>query len=114
MQPAKKLFPLAVWMLRAALLVLVYMIFFVTLRSADPGNLNFYIAVAFVLCAVLVFVSGFMKQHGLTMIPAALLFLGSLYKIVMHYVYFTEHFVAIYTVMAAVSFFFITNGNRKK
>lgn len=114
MEPLKFAFPLASWTLRIAALILVYMIFFTTFRSFDTSNMEFWIACAFGLFAILMFVGGFMKSHNLTMISAVLLTLGCGYKIFMHFVFNEGSFIAIYGVFGAICLYFATTGNRKK
>lgn len=114
MEPLKALYALSTWLLRVATLVIIYIAFYTQLRNAETGSPAFWIAVAFALFAALLFVGGFMNKHGLTVLSAALLLLGSGYKVVMHYFFDQGSYVAIYFVLAAVSMFFVANGNRRK
>ncbi|MEI6764475.1 MAG: hypothetical protein WCM76_02470 [Bacteroidota bacterium] len=114
MEPIKTLFPLSTWMLRLAVLLIVYICFFVEYRTPNFSSTNFYIAVAFGFFGMLLFIGGFLKKSGLTMLSAALLFIGCLYKIISYYAFSHGRFVAIFGVFAAITFFFIANGNKKK
>lgn len=114
MEPLKFAFPVASWLLRIAVLITVYMIFFVTFRSFDTSSTAFWIACGFGLFAILLFVGGFMKSSNLTVISALILTLGCAYKIVMHFFFNEGSFIAIYGIFAALSLYFATTGNRKK
>jgi hypothetical protein len=114
MEPVRSLYALSTWLLRVALLVLVYIIFFTTLRSPDVNHVPFWIAAAYALFSMLLFVGGFMKKSTLTVISAVILGLGCGYKIVMYYFFDQGGFIAIYFVLAALSLFFFANGNKQK
>lgn len=114
MEPIRTLFPMSTWLMRLAVLLLVYICFFTTYRTPDLNKTDFYIALGFGVSGMLLFVGGFLKKSGLTVISAALLFIGCLYKIITYYAFSHGRFVAIYGIFAAVTFFFIANGNKKK
>ena len=114
MEPVRSLYALSTWLLRVALLVLVYIIFFTTLRSPDVNHVPFWIAAGFSLFSMLLFVGGFMKKSSLTVITAVILALGCIYKIVMYYAFSQNVSIAIFLVMGAISLFFFANGNKQK
>jgi hypothetical protein len=114
MEPVRSLYALSTWLLRIALLVLVYIIFFTTLRSPDVSSLPFWIAAGFALFSMMLFVGGFMKKSTMTVIAAVILGLGCLYKIVMYYAFDQGRFIAIFFVLGALSLFFFANGNKQK
>lgn len=114
MEPLKFAFPASNWLLRIAVLVLVYIIYFVTFRAFQTQSLAFWIACGFGLFAMLLFVGGFMKSHNLTVISAIFLTLGAGYKVFMHFVFSEGDFVAIFGVLGAIALYFATSGNRKK
>ncbi|MEI6124564.1 MAG: hypothetical protein WCQ95_13145 [Bacteroidota bacterium] len=114
MEPIKAFYALSTWLLRMALLVLVYILFFVTLRSPDFTNLNFWIALGFASFAALLFIGGFMNKSGLTVISALFLMLGCVYELVMRFAFNKDIFITNFFVMGAIALFFLANGNRKK
>jgi hypothetical protein len=114
MEPLKFAFPASGWLLRIAVLVLVYIMFFVTFRAFQTQSTEFWIACGFGLFAMLLFVGGFMKSHNLTVISSVILTLGAVYMIVAHYAFSKGSFVAIYGVLGAITFYFAASGNRKK
>lgn len=114
MEPVKAFFPLTTWFLRIAILVLVYIIYFGTLRSPAWDSIDFWTAVGFAFFSMLLFIGGFMKKSTMTVLSALLLMLGCGYEIVMHYGFHKGKFVAIYFVLGALAMFFFANGNKKK
>jgi len=114
MEPLKFAYPISNWLLRIAVLILVYMIFFVTLRSGHYTSVDFWTACGFGLFAILLFVGGFMKKHNLTIISAIILALGCGYEIFIHFVFGKGNFVAIFAVFGAIALYFAASGNRKK
>jgi hypothetical protein len=114
MEPLKFAFPVASWLLRLAVLILVYIIFFTTFRAFNTQSLEFWIAAAFGLFSILLFVGGFLRSHNLTLISSLLLALGCGYKIFMHFAFQEGGFVAIYGVFGAIALYFAAAGNRKK
>jgi hypothetical protein len=114
MEPLKFAFPISTWLLRVAILILVYIIFFTTFRSFHFESLEFWIASAFALFSILLFVGGFIKSHTLTVVSGIALALGCGYMIFMHFVFNEGGFVAIFGVFGALALYFATSGNRKK
>jgi len=114
MEPVRSLYALSTWLLRLAVLILVYIIFFVTLRSPDVNHLPFWIAAGFALFSMLLFVGGFMKKSSMTVISALILAFGCTYKIVLHFAFNQGGFIAIFLVLGAISLFFFSNGNKQK
>jgi hypothetical protein len=114
MEPVRSLYAISTWLLRVAVLVLVYIIFFTTLRSPDVNHVPFWIAAGFALFSMLLFVGGFMKKSSMTVISAVILALGCVYKIVMYYAFSQGGFIAIFLVLGAISLFFFANGNKQK
>jgi hypothetical protein len=114
MEPLKFAYPLSNWLLRVALLILVYMCFYGTFHTFDYHHLPFWIATGFGIFAALLFIGGFMKKHNLTIISAIILISGCGYKIFMHYAFGEGTFVANFAIFGAIAFYFATAGNRKK
>jgi hypothetical protein len=97
-----------------AVMLLVYIIFFVTLRSPDVNHLPFWIAAGFAFFSMLLFVGGFMKKSSMTVISSVILALGCGYKVVMYYAFSHGAFIAIFLVLGSISLFFFANGNKQK
>jgi hypothetical protein len=114
MDPVKAFYPLSCWLLRLAVLVIIYISFFITLKTLNLSSVEFYIASAFAVFGVLLFIGGFLNKSTLTVLSALMLMIGCLYKIVMHYGFDKGNSVALYFVFAAITMFFFSNGNKKK
>jgi hypothetical protein len=114
MEAFRPIFGLSTWILRVAILVMVYMIFFVSLRSPDFKSIEFFTAAGFALFAALLFIGGFMKKSSLTVVSSVILSLGCLYRIIAHYAFSQGNQVAICGVFFAIALFFVANGNKKK
>ncbi len=114
MDPVKAFYPLSGWLLRLAVLVIIYILFFVPLKTFNLSSVDFYIAAAFTIFGILLFVGGFLNKSTLTVLSGLMLLLGCLYKIVMHYAFDKGNSIALYFVFAAIAMFFFSNGNKKK
>ena len=113
MKPAKGLFPFATWMLRISILLFAYVQYFNTLTHPDFNSIPFFIALAFVLFSVLLFIGGFMTKPGMTVISAVFLFLISA---VQCYWLFSEkpgHALALFAVVASSMAVMVSVGNKK-
>jgi len=113
MRPAKGLFPFAAWMLRISMPVIAYTTFLDTVKTFDFGELQFYIAMAFTLFSVFLFVGGFMSKHTLTMISALVLLGISLYE-AFHFL--TDNLnptFALFLLTAAAMLLFLSVGNKR-
>lgn len=114
MDPVKAFYPLSTWLLRLAAIVIVYILFFVQIKTFNLHSLEFYIASSFAILGLLLFIGGFFNKSTLTVISGLLLLLGCLYKIVMHYAFDKGNSIALYFVFVAIAMFFFSNGNKKK
>jgi len=114
MEPVRSLYAISTWLLRIAMLVMVYILYFSTLRSPEIHNLPFWIAAGFALFSMLLFVGGFMKKNAMTVISGLILTLGCVYKAVMHFFFSQQGGIALFVVVAAIGLFFFANGNKNK
>jgi len=113
MKPLKSLYPFALWVLRLAVIILVYLLFFNTVYAFDYKHLPFFVALVFIAGAALLFIGGFSNKHTLTIIAAFLLFISSAYRLIMTFSLRPDvHFASVFLIMG-VALFFITAGNKK-
>ena len=113
MRPAKGLFPFAAWMIRISMPVIAYTTFLETVKTFDFGDLQFYLAAAFTLFSVFLFVGGFLTKHTLTMISALVLLGISLYE-VFHFVSEKLNPIfALFMLTAAAMLLFLSIGNKR-
>lgn len=113
MKPAKALFPFAIWMLRISLPVIAYIFFLDTVKTFKFNDLQFYIAAAFTLFSIFLFVGGFMSKHTLTIFSALVLLGISLYEA--FYCFFDKlnSSFALFMLIAAAMLLFISIGNKR-
>ncbi len=82
MKPAKAFYPFAAWLIRLSMLLFTYVFFFETIRAFDFKSVDFYIASAFALFSVLVFVGGFLSKPAMTVVSSFFLCGLSIYQLI--------------------------------
>lgn len=112
MKPLKGIVPLAMWLMRIAILLFVYVAFFESINLLNFKVLEFYISAAFTLFSVLLLVGGFLKTSSLTVISALFLFILSIYKIVDISSGGLGLTLAMFGLFATISLFFMAAGNK--
>ena len=112
MKPLKSITPLAMWLMRIAVLLFVYQAFFESINTLNFKVLEFYISAAFTVFSLLLFVGGFLKTSSLTVLSALCLFILSVYKIVDISSAGLGLTLAMFGLFATISLFFIAAGNK--
>ena len=110
MEPLKSLIPLAKWLLRIAMGLMVYSIYFHTFREFDVKSVSWFLSLLALLFAVFLLVGGFMKKNSLTVVSGMILFLVSLLMIFMGDIDIQG--VIRNVPPAAIGFYFMARGNR--
>jgi len=113
MKPIKGLIPFAIWLIRLAVLFFVFNDFFRPLKTFDFTSIRFYVAIAFYLFAFLLLIGGFMKKPSITVLSGLMLFLASVYEIIIRSSSGILSEIAQFSVIATISFYFFTAGNKK-
>lgn len=111
MNPWKSLTGLASWSMRVAIMLVIFAQFFSTFMNFNLSSLSFFMAAGFVVFGVLLFVGGFLSKHSLTVIAALVLLVLSGLQAYWSFNGITGAF-AQWLLMAAVSLYFVTNGNK--
>jgi hypothetical protein len=112
MKPIKALQPFATWLMRLAVVFFVFIIFFSTLKGFDYKSIQFYVALAYIIFGSLLFIGGFISKPGITVFSGLMIFLVSVYRIVM---FSSEKFdttLVQYSLVATISLYFFTAGNK--
>ncbi len=112
MKPIKGLMPFATWLLRFALGIFIFITFFSVVRDFEYHSTAFYIAAAYLLFVGLLFIGGFLSKQGITVFSSLILFLLSVYEIFVNYSGKFSPQMAVFILVAAVSLFFLTAGNK--
>jgi hypothetical protein len=112
MKPVKALLPFATWLMRLAVAFFVFVTFLHILKSFDLKSIHFYVAVVFIVFGTLLFIGGFMKKPGITVFSGLMLFFASVYKIILIFSAGLTTELAIFCIVATISLFFVTVGNK--
>ncbi len=111
MKPFKAAVPLAKWLLRFALLFLVFVLYFNTVKAFHVKNISFYIAAAYILFGVLLIIGGFISKPGLTVISGLIIFGLSVYKLIVNFGGLLDTGMLHAFILAALGFYFFARGN---
>lgn len=111
MNPWKRFTGLASWMMRIAMVLAIIACFFDTFMTFEVKQLQFFIALAFLVFGALLFIGGFLSKHSLTVVSALILFGLSVIQAYLTYAGVTHTF-AFWLMAASVSIYFVSNGNK--
>jgi predicted neutral ceramidase superfamily lipid hydrolase len=110
MKPVKNLAGVGHWLLRIALLTIVYKFYFNFAIKFSFNGLQYFTALAFVVFAILLLLGAFMKNQGLTVVSG--LVISMLSFVLMFYYGITLHSTISNIPLAALGFYFMTKGNK--
>ncbi len=111
MKPWTALTGITKWILRIAILMIVFTQYYDTFMGFKLNTFQFYIAAVYIVFGVLIFIGGFFTKHNLTVISALILFIASIYMSIESFDGITNEF-AFNVLVGAVTLFFVTNGNK--
>ena len=111
MKPLKAAVPLAKWLLRFSLLFFILVLYLNTVLSLDYKNMSFIIAAFFVLFGILLIIGGFLPKASMTVISGLIIFILSIYKIVVAFDGVIEPKLVNYFMTGAIGFYFFARGN---
>ena len=112
MKAFRTVLPLANWLLRLALVVMLFTLYFNTVVDLDFGRLGFYLASLFILFGVLLIGGGFTKDPGLTVVSGLIIFLLSLYQLVVNFSGNIDYELAVHFMNLSLGFYFFARGNK--
>ena len=110
MEPMKSLLPIAKWLLRLAVALVVYSKFLSTALSFSFKGSAYYVAIFMVVFTILLIVGGFLKKSSMTVISGLGILVISL--ILMFSGGITIDTVAANFITAAIGFYFMASGNQ--
>lgn len=110
MEPIKSFVPLAKWLLRIALLIIVYITYYEIVMAFDFSSRNFYIALGMIVLTILLFFGGFFSSPTLTVITGALIFLLSVAQMFLGGI--SVNMVFAHFTPAVLGFYFLARGNK--
>lgn len=109
----KNMTPFALWMLRIGFAIFGLTTYLNAFLAFSFKTLGFYIAAIYVVFGILLFVGGFLSKSILTIISALLIFLASVYEMFVVFKGGVHSQFAVYFIIAAAAFYFVTVGNKK-
>jgi hypothetical protein len=113
MRPFASLSPLANWMLRGGLLLLVSAHLWPILKDFQFSSITSITAAAFALFTVLLFMGGFSKKHTLTMLSGlAMMLLAGWHAYSSGIFSLLNTTFAAYMLTGVIGFHFFINGNK--
>lgn len=110
MEPIKGFMPVARWLLRLSLGIVIYKSFFDTFLTFSFNNLNYYMALLFMIFTVLLIIGGLLKKNATSVISGMVIFILSIAMIFMGQVNLAK--VLTYFLPATIGFYFMAAGNR--
>lgn len=110
MNPIKAFIPIAKWLLRISIALLVYLKFSETTLSFEFKGLEYFIPFSIVVVTLLLLIGGVLKGSTLTMISGFLLFVGVLLNLILISGISIDHVMNIFP-LSSLSFYFFVSGN---
>ena len=112
MKPLKNIEPLAKWVLRISVLLVLGSTYYKQIQSFNYENIEYIINMLFLLTAALLVLGGMQKKPTLTLISAIFLTLISIYKIYgTYHGNFLQTSMYEYLMLSGVGLFFLSKGN---
>ncbi len=112
MKPIKGILPFAMWLLRLSVLLFAFAYFFPEVKGLSFSGLHYFIALAYVVFAVLLFVGGFTSKHTLTVFSGLMIFAISAYKLFDLFDLQTFTAFSPFVLVAVVGLLFAATGNK--
>ncbi|MBN2522978.1 MAG: hypothetical protein JXB24_06865 [Bacteroidales bacterium] len=109
MEPMKSLVPMAKWLLRIAVALIVYGAFLNTALSFSFSGAGYYFALAMVIFTILLLVGGFLKKSSMTVISGLVILVLSV--ILMFTGGISLGSIIANFATAAIGFYFMARGN---
>jgi hypothetical protein len=113
MKPLKSGRSLSQWLLRIALLLIIYILYYHLVTTLKMGSLPFFIVLAAVVFGILVFIGGLISKPWLTIISGFGIFAISIYKIVVSFNGVVDHAIIMQCIPMVIGFHFLSYGNDK-
>ncbi len=111
MNPWRSLTGLASWLMRIAIMLVIFANFFGTFMNFNFPSQSFIIATLFVIFGALLFVGGFLSKHSVTVVSALVLLVLSVLQAYWTFNGITGAF-AFWLLMSSVTLYFVTHGNK--
>jgi hypothetical protein len=110
MEPMKSFMPLAKWLFRIAVALIVYSAFLDTALTFSFKGTGFYLALLMVIFSVLLIIGAFLKKSSMTVISGLAILVVSVIVMVSDGISLNSIIANFAT--GAIGFFFMANGNK--
>lgn len=109
MKPVHSFIPMADWLLRTALAIIIYQFYFSTFLTFSFEGMNFFMALAFIGFTFLLLIGGFARSDSMTVISGLAIFILSI--VMMFIDNFTVSKLLTHFTPAVIGFNFLARGN---
>ena len=112
MKPVKGILPFAMWLLRLSILLFAFAYFFPEVKLLTFKGLHYFIALAYTVFAILLFLGGFMSKQTMTVFSGLMLFAISAYKLFDLFDLQTFTAFSPFVLVASLGLLFAALGNK--
>lgn len=113
MRPSKRLFPLANWLMRFAVVLFVLLTYWNSFSTFNFQSVMFYVAAIYLVFSMLLFIGGFLRKDSLTVFSSLLLILVTGYHAFLNLESKLDHNFAVFVVLGSIFVYFFTTGNKR-
>ncbi len=111
MKPVKSFESIAKWLLRSSILLFVVTKYWDVIKQLSFKNLESILVFVFLIFGVLLFIGGFRKNSGITVLSGLLVFLISTYFIIVGFNGIFDRNLLTFIFPASVGLYFMSKGN---
>lgn len=113
MRPSKRLNPLALWLMRFAVVFFILITYWKTFTFFNIKSVMFYVAAIYIIFSALLFIGGFLYKGGLTVFSSLILILVTGYHAFLNLESNIDSNFAIFVVLGSIYLYFFTVGNKR-
>jgi hypothetical protein len=111
MNPWKNFTGLSAWMMRIAVLLVIFTSMFPVFMQFDLRSPRFFVSAVFVVFGILLFVGGLLSKQTLTVVSGLILFIVSVLQAYWAFNGITANF-ALWILMSSAAIYFVSRGNK--
>lgn len=112
MKPIKALYPVSIWLMKIGLLLFAYSEYFKTFSKFHLDDIQFYISAIFLIAAVIIFISEFLRKATITVLAGVAITIVSIFNIIDNLNGIDEA-LAVNIIIASIALFFLSNPGSK-
>ena len=111
MKPFKSGKGIANWLLRIALVAILYNLYNNILSTFALANISYLVALSILIFGILIIIGGFIAKPTLTIISGLVITCLTIYKIIISFNGTIDHYLVSQLIPLTIGFYFFTNGN---